>query len=308
MRSVRTVAIGLAAAVCALGAFSATALAKEHHMLTFGKFVASTSGNTKGTGSVSELRIGPYRFTGLKHFEKVEVEKKHPKEPGEKETVLREGERGPLCKPLKVTGFVEEGASESITQKVEFPHCIAYREFGETGTRGRVEEEVVATFTLGIAFRSNHSAETGKAEPESAELEKEVNVTFKGSHSTCKVTIKPQPVPSKATEEVAEKGEKEFEAALYETEEESLEGKKAAEKKFGPFRDRLAIETEFKHVEAFVDETAGCTSKKGGKVSGEEEENEEIRNEFKHGVIDMTLEHITLANGQLAFVPPTEEA
>lgn len=311
MRSVRMVAIGLAAAVCALGAFSATAFAKKGEKLIFGKFVASTSGTTRGTGTANKLRIGPYRFTGEELFETVEREKKHPKEPGEMETVRvpkknAEGEieHGPLCKPLIVKGTVEEGESESITQTIQFPHCVTYRQAGtESGNNGPLLEKVTATFSLGIKFRSNHSAETGEPEPKSAELEPGT-VVFKGSHSTCKVKILEQDVPLKATEEVAENGEKEFEAALYETEEESLEGKKQAEKKFGPVRDRLAIETEFKHVKATVEETASCTSKKGGK----ENEEGEFADKFENGVMDLSLEHITLKNGQLSFVPPGEEA
>lgn len=302
MRSVRTIAIACVAAVCAMGALSAPAFAKPKEKLIFGKFVASREGKTRGKGEITELTLGPYKFTGeIQTEEKTIIKEVHGKIVEEKKKVPivvdKQFVYGPICKPLVVTGTVEEGESETLTQTVKFPHCIAYRNAGknEAGTsEGGLLERVVANFSVAFEFHSNHSGTTGEAEPKSATLE-EGTVVFKGSKSTCEIEIESQDIPLNATEEADENGEKEFEAALYETEEEELSGNKAEEKKFGPVRDRLDIETEFKKVKTVVPETAACQARKGGE-----------EDEFGNGVIDMHLGPITLANGNLSFVPPAE--
>jgi len=218
MRSVRTIAIGCIVAVCAMGALSAPAFAAKEKLI-FGKFVASTSGATHGVGTVSKLTIGPYKFTGEQLFEEKEgtrVAKKN--ESGEDEF-------GPLCKSVVAKGTVEEGESENLAQTLTFNHCVTYRSAGNAANG--LKEEVTTTFKLGIEFHSNHSATFGEPGAESATIE-EGSVVFKGSKSQCTIEIPAQPVPLSSG---TEKGmEKEFEAALYETEEESLEGKKIAGK------------------------------------------------------------------------------
>jgi hypothetical protein len=275
-------AIGCIVAVCAMGVLSAPAFAKEK--LIFGKFVASTSGKTHGVGSVSKLVIGPYKFTGEEQFEEKEG-KRVPKLNGSGEV-----EFGPLCRSVAAKGTVEEGESESLAQTITFNHCVTYRSAGNAGNG--LKELVVATFKLGIEFHSNHSGTFGEPGAESATIE-EGSVVFKGSKSQCTVEIPAQAVPLSSGTEAGM--EREFEAALYETEEESLEGKKQQEKHFGPVRDRLSIETEFKHVDAVVAESSKCTGKNGG----------EERN-FPTGTIDMEIPGITLKDGNLSFVPPAE--
>jgi hypothetical protein len=284
MRSVRTMAIGCIVAVCAMGALSAPAFAKAKEKIIFGKFVASTSGTTRGVGTASKLTIGPYKFTGEQLFEEVEG-KRVAKKNGS-----GEDEFGPLCKSVVAKGTVEEGESESLAQTLTFDHCVTYRPVGNVAAG--LKEEVVATFKLGIEFHSNHSATFGEPGAESATIE-EGSVLFKGSKSQCTVEIPAQAVPLSSGTEAGM--EKEFEAALYETEEESLEGKKLEEKTFGPFRDRLNIETEFKHIDAIVPESAKCTSKNGG-----EEKN------FPTGSMNIDIPGITLKKGNLSFVPPAE--
>jgi hypothetical protein len=283
MRSVRTIAIGCIVAVCAMGALSAPAFAAKEKII-FGKFVASTSGATHGVGTVSKLTIGPYKFTGEQLFEEKEgtrVAKKN--ESGEDEF-------GPLCKSVVAKGTVEEGESENLAQTLTFNHCVTYRSAGNAANG--LKEEVTTTFKLGIEFHSNHSATFGEPGAESATIE-EGSVVFKGSKSQCTIEIPAQPVPLSSG---TEKGmEKEFEAALYETEEESLEGKKSLERTFGPFRDRLNIETEFNHLDAVVAESSKCTSKNGG----------EERN-FPLGSMSIDVPGITLKKGNLSFVPPAE--
>jgi hypothetical protein len=267
--------VACAAALCTVGVIATPAFAKapaEKHV--FGKFVASTSGSTSGVGTVSKLQLGPYKFTG----EQIENE-------------AGEIEFGPLCKSVKATGEAFEGESENLLQIITFSKCVTYRAAGNAAEG--LKERVIATFKLGIEFHSNHSATFGEGEIESAEIKKGT-VTFKGSHSTCKIEIPAQPVPVKSGTPKGE--ESEFESAMYATEEESLEGKKASEKKFGPFRDRLNIETEFKKVKTVVPLTPGCTTKKGGEEK-----------KFGDGVVDLAFEDITLKNGNLSFVPATGE-
>jgi len=266
--------IGLIAAGCVMGTFSASAFAKPKEKLIFGKFVASTSGKATGKGTVSALTLGPYRFTG---------------------ELIGEGEYGPICKHIASTsrGEVEEGESETFTQDVKFEHCITYRAAGNDS--GGLKEKLSASFTLGITFHSNRSGELGHPEPESATIE-EAPVMFKASHSECKVVIPFQHVPLKSGGKLAEEGYEEFEAALYETEEQSLEGKPKAEKEFGEFRDRLNIETAFKKVKSEVPEHNGCLTSK-----------EKEAKHYEEGVIKIDLEKITLKDGNISFVPPEEE-
>ena len=275
MSNVRRMVVGLAVVACVFGAFSATAFAKKEK-LHFGKFVASKAGKVAGNGTVNALTIGPYKITG-------------------EQTTNGSGEIefGPLCKPLRATGTANAGESEELVLALNFAHCITYRSAGNVA--GGLKERVVVNFKLGVKFLSDHAVESGEAEPRSAELE-EGTIEFRGSKSQCTIKIPSQFIPLKAGSEKAEEGFLEFATAMYETEEESLEGKKIQEKKFGPFRDRLRIEAELNHVESLVEKTAACTNKK----AGEEQK-------FKDGKIDIELERITQTNGNLSFVPPVEE-
>jgi len=301
MRSVRTMGVGLAVLVCAFAALSAPAFAGhgrtiETHL--FGKFVASTTGVAKGHGTVTALRIGPYKFTGPELFETVEVEKKGEKikEIVPKKNKAGEVEFGPLCKTIKGSatedltsrGEVKAGDSESIVQNLKFNHCVSSRPAGNDS--GGLEEQVTATFTLGFEFHSNHSATLGESTSE-VTIKSEGPVVFKGSKSQCTVEIPKQVLPVKAG---TEKGEnEEFESALYATEEESTVGEKHLEKKFGPVHDTLDIEGEFSKVLSEVPLTGKCFDKKG---SPEEKV-------FKNGIVNFELEEIGLKDGNLSFVP-----
>jgi hypothetical protein len=157
---------------------------------------------------------------------------------------------------------------------------------------GGVEEPVSVSFTLGMEFHSNGFAETG----EGAGVEiKKATVKFKAKKSYCEVNIPTQFIPNQAEK----KPEKEFEAFSYKTEKEKLTG--SQEKKFGEFRERLAIEWEFKGFNANVPVTPTCeyrNGEEGGKLNPVTKEVE-----FSGGKMEGELEEITLKGGNLKFVP-----
>jgi hypothetical protein len=145
MRSVRTIVLGTAVAACALGVLSAPAFGKPP-TIVFGKFVASAAGGTKGHGEVSELRLGPYVFTGKN---------------------LGNGSGfGPVCEnELKSKGNIAAaGESETFFQNVKFSKCYATRKSGTS------EEAVAFHFELGMEFHSNHSAELGQSQGQQKQL------------------------------------------------------------------------------------------------------------------------------------------
>jgi hypothetical protein len=177
-------------------------------------------------------------------------------------------------KELASTGAVTMGESETFFQEVKFRQCIAKRQLG-----GGLEEQVSANFTLGMEFHSNGSFKIGPSA-----------VTFGASNSTCEVTIPAQWVPSSAET----KGERTFEDSEYTTEKEKLEGGQA--KKFGEFRERLDVEWEAKGITTTVKLTPLCTFS-GTKLNSAGEA------EFTNGKMEGELEEVTLAQGNLSFVP-----
>ncbi len=159
MRSVRMI-LGLVVVVCAFGALTAPAFAKVKEPKEFGKFVASTSGSTKGIGEASEMTIGPYKFPNGCEQE------------------------------LKSKGNVVAGESESFFQEVKFKDCVAKRKLG-----GGIEEPVAVSFTLGMEFHSAGFVETGGGG--SVEISKST-IKFKGKKSYCEVKIPSQRIPGAA--------------------------------------------------------------------------------------------------------------
>ncbi len=284
MRNIRAIC-GLSAVVCAFGVFAAPALAKkEKEPVIFGKFAANILGTTisptekattKGHGSVSTLRIGPYKFTGRK---------------------IKPGTFGPICeKELKSSGTVESESSESFAQEIKFNQCIAYVKVG-----AGVEEEVSVKFKLGFEFHSNFSAQIGELPESSVMIKPGSSVSFKGKRSYCVVVIPQQYIPIKDES----KPEGEYEAASYTTETETLEGGKA-KKYTGGVEHKLNIEMEFKKIESYVPTSPQCTYSKEGAPPGEEGKfNPELKRvEFNNGVLEGELEEITLKKGSISFEP-----
>lgn len=243
MRRIR-MTIGLGA-VCALGVFSAPAMALKEPAV-FGKFKSSVSGAVKTSfGEAGEMDLGPYKF-----------------EECEKE--------------LHAKGNATAGESETLPLEVKFKKCATTRSLG-----GGLKETVFVSFTLNMEFHSNNSVKLGPS-----------SVALKASKSSCEVTIPPQWIPAGAES----KGDfHEFEAVSYSTEKEKLSG--AAMKKFGEFRERLAIEWELKGIEARAKVTPECQYE-GGK---ENPVTHEV--EYNSGKMEGELEELTLKGGNIAFIP-----
>lgn len=177
-------------------------------------------------------------------------------------------------KELHSTGAVTMGESETFFQEVKFSGCETSRQLG-----GGLEETMTTGFTLGMEFHSNGSIKLGPA-----------SVTFKPTQSTCEITIPSQWLPSIAES----KSERTFEDASYLTEKEKLEG--GAAKKFGEFRERLDIEWEAKGITTTAKLSPTCKYH-GAHLNGAGEA------EFPGGTLEGELEEVTLAGGNLSFIP-----
>jgi hypothetical protein len=297
MRRVRIV-LGLAVAVCALGALAGPAFAKEK--LVFGHFVASIAGGTisptspaavienkEDEAEVTGLQLGQFKFGVLNSDNKPDYEE-------------------PCEKAPKVTGKVTEEVSESLLTEVHFMRCIS--SIADDGTVSWKASNI----KLAIRFKSNESAEIGNTEG-GFEIVKSASVLVKGA-GTCLVEVPQQFVPAKA----GEKEEKLWEAAEYTPEkEEPVENweksKKLKEQYPGDFKNRLEIETteKFKGIVSFVD--TATTTKGHGCVPVKGEENGRLITEegphkgwleYTNGRIFLAAEGLEIKGGQLTFEPP----
>jgi hypothetical protein len=308
MRRLRVV-LGLAVAVCALGALSAPAFAKEK--LIFGKFAASIVGQTispsnpakvvenkEDEAEVTGLQIGPYKFG-------VVNEKAEP------------NYEEPCKKSPKVTGEVLEESSSSLLTEVQFRQCVS------SNPGSSLDPWKATSFKLAIRFQANESAELGTTGGGLEILESAVQ-KIKGVDAECLVEVPQQFVPGAAEK----KEEKYYEAAEYAPEAEEPENweksKKLQEEFPGRLQDRLGIETteKFKGIVSLVDTAPGgkpnkgCPVKKGEantKVITEKEievEGKMVPNpyylwtEFTNGKIQIDAEGLEIKGGQLTFEPP----
>ena len=177
---------------------------------------------------------------------------------------------------LRAKGNATGGETETLPLEVKFKKCVTDRSLG-----GGLKEPVLVSFTLNMEFHSNNSVKLGPS-----------TVTLKATKSSCEVTIPPQWVPAGAET----KGDfHEFEAVSYKTEKEKQTG--PGIKKFGEFRERLAIEWELKGIEARAKVTPNCLYE-GGK---ENPVTHEV--EYNSGKMEGELEELTLKGGNLGFVP-----
>jgi hypothetical protein len=277
MRSVRAV-LGLAVLLCVFGTVTAPAFAKKAKPpVVFGKFTASfpsgkpisptEEATAKGHGELDSLNLA--------------------------DGALRIEE----CDDVRSTGQVDEESSESFFQNVKFKHCYATVSLN----KGITEQLKVPTFTLGIEFRSNKSAELGQGAENEIEIVHPSTVIIPiGKKSPCKVTIPEQIVPKRAEG----KPDREYGAVGYETE---LE---AAKMKVFPtgVQEKLDIGMEFTKLESWVKPNEHCVY--GGGEEGALDTTPETPAYgyvvYGKGTMEAELEEITIKNGDLGFEPKPE--
>jgi hypothetical protein len=205
-------ALGLAVAVCAFGVVAAPALA-------FGKFYASTTGATRGSGEAETLKLGPYKIT---------------------------------CEdPIKAKGQVTSTEpSESFFTEVKFRSCeTVVRPVGGSG----IEEIKKVGLTLGMEFLSNYSAKVGEGESE-AVIRPASEVSFKAHGGKCTVVIPEQRLPLKQKEGVeyeAAVPETVEVAGPFE------EGTKNYER-YGEFRTGLSFTIDLKKIHSYITPNSKC--------------------------------------------------
>jgi hypothetical protein len=277
--------------VCAFGALSVPAFAKEKPKLVFGEFTGSFTGKNlttepaalKGHGEVEEMTLGQYKFG-----KNGEVCQRELVAKGEVEF-----ERELATEPFPVFG------SNALNVEVTFRRCNA------SAHEGGFRETKPVTFTLDIGFKANRSAEIG--ESGGLEIVKPSVVTFKGPLRQCVVEIPSQTLPLQD-----EKNEnKEYEAATYEAEApeavENWEKSKLLKARYpSGFKERLGIGIEFKKIVSYVKPEKHCEYEKGeeGKFITEEGNPHKGWVEFNNGKIIASLEELEIKNGELSFVPP----
>jgi hypothetical protein len=297
MRRVR-VLVGFAAAVFAFAALAAPALAKkEHTKVQFGKFIANIPGKT-----ISEAEPATADGHGGGN----------PGSGG-----ILEGEGGPgielaggaltiskCTKNIASTGKVISEKSETFLQNVTFKNCYAQSYTGKN--KEIISETKLPKFTIALEFHSNQSAVAGESEVGEVKIKENstVVVPVPNKKAPCKVTIPAQTIPEKAVN----KPEREYEAAFYETETETVEGKKKLEEFPRGFYELLDIETEFTKVEAWIKPGEHCVS-----VNGEEGAfDKEVGSPgfgydvYAKGNFDIELEEIEIKHGSLGWEEKSE--
>jgi hypothetical protein len=260
-------ALGLVVAMCAFGVFAAPALA-------FGKFYAEIKGKTiseaepgttKGAGTVEKLRLGPYNI--------------------ECPALGPHGGHNIRSK----SKIVSNEPSESFFQEVEFKKCTTVSKPVEGGGIEEVKE--MRHLTLGMEFLSNFSGKVGEGESE-IRIKKPSSVEFNASGSKCVVVIPEQSIPLHA------QPNKEYEAAVPETEEEELTNPKAVEK-YGEFRKRLAFAIDLKRLKSEIKPNAKCRYNEESEEGKFNPETGYV--EWGYGSFEGTLEAITLKEGNVWF-------
>jgi hypothetical protein len=278
MRSVKTIALGAAVAVCVFGMFAAPAFAKRTKKeVVFGKFTASKFGKT-----ISESE--PLTASG--HGEVVSEESSG--------IALAGGalEIKECSRVLKSTGKVDSERSNTFFQTVTFKDCWERRPVAD-GT----ESVKLPTFKLSFEFHSNQSGVIGEGEASEVRITADSRVVVPiAKRAACQVTIPEQTIPTKAKT----KPEKEYEAAFYETEIEPVAGKKKLKEFPSGFQEKLDIETEFKKVKAWIKPSEHCEFPEGT-IDEEPESPGYGYRVFSKGRLDIELEEIEIKGGNVGF-------
>lgn len=302
MRRVR-VLIGFAAAVFAFAALAAPALAKkEHTKVQFGKFIASIPGKT-----ISEAEPATANGHGSSFAESN----------GAPSGGILEGPSGPgielaggaltiskCTRDLASTGKVISEKSETFLQNVTFKNCYAQSYTGKN--KEIISETKLPTFTIALEFHSNGSAVAGESEAGEVRIRENSTVVIPvpSKKAPCKVTIPAQTIPEKAVN----KPEREYESAFYETEHETVEGKKKLEEFPRGFYEMLDIETEFTKVEAWIKPGEHCVSVNGEEGAFDKEAGSPGfgYDVYTKGNFDIELEEIEIKHGNLGWEEKSE--
>ncbi|HXD55945.1 MAG TPA: hypothetical protein VN618_14410 [Solirubrobacteraceae bacterium] len=299
---IKRIALAMAVALMALGAFAAPTFAKEK--LIFGEFEGSVTGQNMETTpgvvqvwkedkelTVESMRLGPYKFGTIN---------------GKQEF----NENEPCAKSPKITGSfkAEEG---KVNKSETLPLDIAFKKCGASAKAIGIGGVKYVSFTLPVLLKQNHSSEIG---PKIAEVEipNKTEIKFKGALSKCAVVIPQQTIPPK------EKEEHEYEEVVSYNEEppEKIEGwehsKKLKELFPSGLKNRLEVEFEekFKGIVTYVNANPPCFPAKGEDNPNLIEEGPEGPNggkyngwlEYHSGHIFMDIEGLEIKNGELNFV------
>jgi len=301
MRRIKVI-IGLAVvAVCAFGALTAPAFAKEK--LVFGEFQGSVTGKNLETEpakvqilnedrelEVEGLKLGNYNFYTTNGT-------------GEKD------ESTPCLKSPAVKGIFQ-AESGKVDKSDSLPLDITFKKCQTHATENGVGVGKFVNFTLPIKLQQNHSAEAGP-DVAGVEIPSKTVIKFKGALSRCPVVIPQQVIPR-------EKPEKDFEEVVSYSNEtpEPIENWEKSTKLKEEFpsgvKERLEVEFEegFKTIITYVKATPPCEPAKGEDNPKLIEETSEGPNhgeyngwlEYPNGHIFMDIEGLEIKGGELSFV------
>jgi hypothetical protein len=258
MRSVRSI-VGLAVAVCAFGVIAGPALAKEPKF--YGEFTASKFGQNLETEPALTRGHG-------------EVEE------------LRLGPYTMRCNhEYQTHGEVNFARSTTLSTELKFKGCEAEKKPSEYVTTWT---KVKFSGPIDLTYQSNGSAAivVTITQPSAA--------VMKIGGETCVITIPTQSLPLRA-ERQPEPNEP-YSFAAYSTEGTPSETKRQKEI-YGPERERLFIENNFKKIKSLMKPNEKCETSK----EPETEYNEETGYlEFKNGIFVGDTEMETI-KGNLGF-------
>lgn len=315
---IKRIALAIAAALMAFGAFSSPAFAKEK--VVFGEFEAKIVGHPitpstpgklgvykeggieiVGTGGKAGLNLGGTEF-GPRYPKDVIKET----EPG-KGTVLHKAgqieEGKPACEKAKVVGTVTSEKFSELAFKLQLKKCITYLE--EQGNPNRNEEHF-SNITLPIVLRSNWSAEIGARETV-LEIPK-TNLSVKLGLRKCPILIPEQTIPAKDNPEKLYEEIVEYEEA--EEEPEGIEHSKKLKEEYpggAKFLLNVVFGEKFKAIKSYGSNSGPCGSTKEDENAKIVEEPGSEYNgmiEFKNGHLFGEISEMEVKGGDLWFREP----
>ena len=294
------IALAMAVALMALGAFSAQAFAKEK--LIFGEFEGSVTGQNLETTpapvqvwkedkelTVESMELGPYKFATENSKEEL-------------------NENEPCKKSPKIAGSFKADPGK-VNKSASLPLDITFKKCGASSKAIGAGEIKYVTFTLPVLLKQNFSSEVGP-NVAGAEIPSKTVIKFKGSLQHCPVVVPQQTIPFK------DNAEHEYEEIVsYSPEEENIENWEHSKKLQAQYpsgkKNRLEVEFEekFKGIVTYVKTTPPCFPAKGEDNPKLIEEGPEGPNhgeyngwlEYHSGHIFMDIEGLEIAGGELGF-------